>query len=107
MPKIRIEDCQFGIQDGVTVLTGPGGRLIVLSLRSYDEPLDIRMCAPCLSRVCKSLRQRQCFERRHGFERVVDAGQVIGVTREGVATSFYKVITDGANTLVTAFPVKP
>jgi hypothetical protein len=41
------------------------------------------------------------------LERVVDAGHVIGVTREGVATSFYKVITDGANNLVTAFPVKP
>jgi hypothetical protein len=46
MQKVRVEDCQFGVHDGVTVLTGPGGRLMVPSLRSYDEPLDVRTVAP-------------------------------------------------------------
>jgi hypothetical protein len=43
--KIRVEDCQFQVHEGVTVLTGPEGGLIVPSLRSYDEPLDVRTVA--------------------------------------------------------------
>ncbi len=59
MPKIRIEDCQFGICDGVTVLTGPGGRLIVPSLRSYDEPLDVRTVA----RLFREQRERDSLDK--------------------------------------------
>ena len=42
---VRLDDCQFGAHDGVTVLTGPGGRLIVPSLRKYDEPVDLSAVA--------------------------------------------------------------
>jgi hypothetical protein len=38
------------------------------------------------------------------LERVVDAGRIIGMTREGNPTSIYTVITTLKNELVTAFP---
>ncbi len=41
------------------------------------------------------------------FERIVDAGRVIGVTREGNPTTVYTVITNSQNELVTAFPGTP
>jgi hypothetical protein len=42
------------------------------------------------------------------FERIVDAGRIIGTDRAtGAATSVYTVITDSANHLVTAFPGRP
>ncbi len=42
------------------------------------------------------------------FERVVDAGRIIGVDRAtGAPTSVYTVITNAADQLVTAFPGRP
>jgi hypothetical protein len=41
------------------------------------------------------------------FERIVDAGRVIGVTRDGNPTTVYTVITNVRNELVTAFPGLP
>jgi hypothetical protein len=41
------------------------------------------------------------------LKRIVDAGRVIGVTREGNPTTVYTVITNARNELVTAFPGKP
>ena len=74
---------------------------ITLEVFDYENPLAQN---PDDASWLTAAQSRQFAGR---FERVVDAGHVIGVTREGVATSFYKVITDGANNLVTAFPVKP
>lgn len=45
---------------------------------------------------------------RQTFQRVVDAGRIIGVDRStGQATSIYTVITNAAGDLITAFPGKP
>ncbi len=42
------------------------------------------------------------------FERIVDAGRIIGTDRTtGQATSIYTVITDASGNLITAFPGKP
>jgi RHS repeat-associated protein len=42
------------------------------------------------------------------FERVVDAGRIIGTDRTtGAATSIYTVITDSAGNMITAFPGRP
>ena len=46
--------------------------------------------------------------RGSNFQRVIDAGREIGTDRAtGAATSTYTVVTDGANSLVTAFPGTP
>jgi hypothetical protein len=57
--KVRVEDCTFGVHDGVTVLTGPGGRLIAPSLRSYDEPLDVRAVA----KLFRAQRERDNLDK--------------------------------------------
>jgi RHS repeat-associated protein len=42
------------------------------------------------------------------FERIVDAGRIIGTDRAtGAATSIYTVITDSSGNMITAFPGKP
>jgi hypothetical protein len=41
------------------------------------------------------------------FQRVVDAGRIIGVDYAGKATSIYTVITDAAGDLITMFPGLP
>lgn len=42
------------------------------------------------------------------YERIVDAGRIIGTDRAtGATTSVYTVITNAANELITAFPGKP
>jgi hypothetical protein len=42
------------------------------------------------------------------FERIVDAGRVIGIDRAtGQPTTVYTVITNSADKLVTAFPGRP
>lgn len=38
------------------------------------------------------------------FQRIMDTGAVIGITKEGVETTFITVITDPAGGVVTAFP---
>ena len=48
------------------------------------------------------------LQRGGNFERIVNAGRVIGVDRvTGQATSKYTVITNAAGELVTMFPGKP
>jgi hypothetical protein len=44
----------------------------------------------------------------NNFERIVDAGQIIGIDRvTGLPTSIYTVITNAAGQLVTTFPGRP
>jgi hypothetical protein len=50
---------QFGVHDGVTVLTGPGGRAIVPSLRKYDGPVDLSTVA----RLFRAQRERDATDR--------------------------------------------
>jgi hypothetical protein len=48
------------------------------------------------------------LQRGGNFQRIVDAGRVIGVDRAtGLPTSTYTVITDAAGNLVTMFPGIP
>jgi hypothetical protein len=58
--------------------------------------------------LSQSSKYTRTLQPGGNYQRVVDAGKVIGTDRTtGKSTQIYTVITDSADNLVTAFPGRP
>jgi RHS repeat-associated protein len=79
-----------------------GGRLVTAVKSIFDNPDEVRGLIKAAGSVSPTL------QAGGNFERVVDAGRIIGTgATTGQRTSIYTVITDAAGNLITAFPGTP
>ncbi len=100
-------------EKGITILEGrltkvleahTAGGLLSAGKSLFDNPEEV---AGLIKAAESSPAVAQSGRFAGKFERIIDAGRIVGKDRAGNPTSVYTVITDSGGNLVTAFPGRP
>jgi RHS repeat-associated protein len=100
-------------EKGITILEGrltkvleahTAGGLLSTGKSLFDNPEEV---AGLIKAAESSPPVAQSGRFAGKFERIIDAGRIVGRDRAGNPTSVYTVITDSGGNLVTAFPGAP